>query len=44
MIAKASCAILALINIAVCFSHLKDPVESLRGFGVVGPISPIASQ
>ena len=39
---KIACALLALMNIAVSVQHLKDPEESLRGFGVQGPISPIA--
>ena len=42
-ISKISCGLLALMNIMVSFDHLKDPVESLKGFGVIGAISPIAA-
>ena len=41
-VSKACCGLLALVNLLVCFNHLKDPEASLRDFGVVGPISPIA--
>ena len=43
IISKISCGLLALMNMMVAINHLKDPVESLKGFGVVGPISPVAA-
>ena len=43
IVSKVSCGLLALMNMMVAINHLKDPVESLKGFGVVGPISPIAA-
>ena len=41
-VSKACCVVLALVNALICFNHIKDPEASLRDFGVVGPISPIA--
>ena len=43
IISKISCGLLALMNMMVAINHLKDPIESLKGFGVVGPISPVAA-
>ena len=43
IISKGACAILAVMHAGISFSHLKDPVESLKGFDVKGEISPIAA-